>query len=535
LTSFKYYFNLLASGGLFISNNSNRNDDTLIDLGLNGSQARIYLALLQRGISSIREASLASGLSRPEAYRSIISLESLGLVERIITSPTKYKTLELDEALEILLGRKKKEIQELNKKAAAFYDNCKRLTVPNTEDMVDTDFVLIPQGEPFVNKVKKITDGANQSVYAMLSKKRLLPWLLNYDTIEKALARGLKVQILTEASAKMPQDTIKTLRKYDFEIRYTPLPISVSFRLFDGKEALLATDANSDFSRSPAVWSNNKCMIELMQSYFETAWYSSIQPSQDEFKRDRKQFEYLFSNMRSGFSYNRIIFDPSGVPVDFLVLDANTAFLQNLNLTKESLGKKATELFPSIGRDPIFINALKQLTDNNQAKIEYFLDFNSKWYSLLAYSPDPGHFALLAEDITEQKKAEFSLRESEEKSRIIANGSPLIWIANTKGETIFVNQTYKTFFGLTEEHAKGGKWKPLIHPDDAKTYIDQYFQALQEKKAFVAQARVRHADGEWRLIDSHGEPYFSPKKEFLGHIGVTVDITNAKKVKTNNR
>jgi PAS domain S-box-containing protein len=133
------------------------------------------------------------------------------------------------------------------------------------------------------------------------------------------------------------------------------------------------------------------------------------------------------------------------------------------------------------------------------------------------------------EDITERKEAIDALARSEQRFRVMADGSPIIlWISNTKGETIFVNRTYKEFFGVTEIAAVGAKWKPLVYPDDASEYIRKYFQALKEQKAFVAQARVRRHDGAWRWIDSHGEPYFSSNSEFLGHIGVTIDITERK-------
>lgn len=233
--------------------------------------------------------------------------------------------------------------------------------------------------------------------------------------------------------------------------------------------------------------------------------------------------------MKYGFAYNRIIFDPSGVPIDFIILDSNTAFLQILNLSKESLGKKATQLFPDMHKTTPLIKSLQQLVEGNQARLELFIDFNDKLYSLFAYTPEPGHFALITEDITEQKRTEVALHEKEERFRVMANGSPnILWITNKNGETSFVNKKYSEFFGITVEQANGGKWKPFVHPQDAKEHISEYFLALEQKRAFFGQARVRRADGNWRWIESHGEPYFSPDNEFLGHIGVTVDITERK-------
>ena len=50
-------------------------------------------------------------------------------------------------------------------------------------------------------------------------------------------------------------------------------------------------------------------------------------------------------------------------------------------------------------------------------------------------------------------------------------------------------------------------------------------RAVREQTPFRAEARVRRADGEWRLIGSFASPRLSPGGAFLGHIGLTSDIT----------
>ena len=99
---------------------SNNHPEDLIALGLSGSQAKVYLALLKNGTSSVREVAKTASISRPDTYRSIISLEELGIVERIITNPTKFKPLPLKETLSILVSQKEKQFSDLRKKADEF-------------------------------------------------------------------------------------------------------------------------------------------------------------------------------------------------------------------------------------------------------------------------------------------------------------------------------------------------------------------------------------------------------------------------------
>ena len=132
-------------------------------------------------------------------------------------------------------------------------------------------------------------------------------------------------------------------------------------------------------------------------------------------------------------------------------------------------------------------------------------------------------------DITERKHTEMALLESEERFRILADSNPLIiWMSNARGETEFVNRAYRDFFGVTQEEASGSRWQPLVHPEDAPTYVETYLRAVKERKPFRAEARVRRADGAWRWIASYAEPRFSADGEFLGHVGNSPDITEGK-------
>jgi len=132
----------------------------------------------------------------------------------------------------------------------------------------------------------------------------------------------------------------------------------------------------------------------------------------------------------------------------------------------------------------------------------------------------------MSTDITDRKHAEHKLRESEERFRIMADSSPLIiWMMDPSGGIVFINRTFREFFGVSLKDVSGLNWLPLVHPDDADAYIGVFKTAVEGKKPFYAQARLRSSSGSWRWVESFGAPWFSPEGEFLGYVGNSIDIT----------
>jgi PAS domain S-box-containing protein len=138
-------------------------------------------------------------------------------------------------------------------------------------------------------------------------------------------------------------------------------------------------------------------------------------------------------------------------------------------------------------------------------------------------------YVVHVENITERRQAEEALRESEERFRIMADGCPMpMWVTNAENGIEFINRAFGEFGGTVYEQVEGNKWQLLLHPDDAPEFVRESLGAHQKHTPFRAETRVRRADGEWRWLAAFSEPRFSPSSEYLGHVGLGVDITERK-------
>jgi PAS domain S-box-containing protein len=133
-------------------------------------------------------------------------------------------------------------------------------------------------------------------------------------------------------------------------------------------------------------------------------------------------------------------------------------------------------------------------------------------------------------DITERKRAEGAMRESEARFRALADTAPMmVWASNAKGQPEFINQRWIAFFGRELHEVTPDGWFDFLHPDDRAIWATVFLHAFEQRKPFEIDARSRRADGEYRWVTTHGVPRFDAAGAFAGYIGTAIDFTERRR------
>ncbi|MBU4504055.1 MAG: PAS domain S-box protein [Proteobacteria bacterium] len=140
----------------------------------------------------------------------------------------------------------------------------------------------------------------------------------------------------------------------------------------------------------------------------------------------------------------------------------------------------------------------------------------------------------ISRDVTDSKRAEEALAESEEKHRLLIENIPSVtWITNEHGKTTFISSNVERIYGYSQKEIyenADSVWFSRIHPDDVELVKESFEMMFTKKQKFDVQYRIQRKDGKWIWLHDMAMMAFE-KDDIQYAYGIFSDITYREQAK----
>lgn len=293
---------------------------------------------------------------------------------------------------------------------------------------------------------------------------------------------------------------------------------SIEYRMLrkDGQEVNLAVNVGA------FTYKDGKAESVLVVAHNIT----ERKKAEETLRKSEERYRTLFNGMTEGFALHEIICDENDEPCDYRFLDINPAFERLTGLKRaEVVGKLMSQVPQLEGEDPKWVETYgKVALTGAPVSFENYSPALKRDYEVFAYQPAARQFAVIFLDVSERKRAEAALRESELRFRLALRHAP-VTIATQDRELRF---TWAYNQRTVDPNLVIGKTDADLFPaEDAARLVALKRKVLESEKELSEQLWVRSA-GQKVFLDLFIEPLRDAGGQVSGVGVATVDLTPMK-------
>jgi diguanylate cyclase (GGDEF)-like protein/PAS domain S-box-containing protein len=135
----------------------------------------------------------------------------------------------------------------------------------------------------------------------------------------------------------------------------------------------------------------------------------------------------------------------------------------------------------------------------------------------------------IGRDITERKRTDHALKESENRYRQLGEGIfHQVWTAEPEGRLDYVNSRTLEFFNKSYKEMIAGGWKDVIHPDDLQETLRCWDHSIKTGYLYESEFRLRRYDGVYRWHKGTASCGRDPRGNVTKWFGTNTDIDDQK-------
>jgi PAS domain S-box-containing protein len=226
-------------------------------------------------------------------------------------------------------------------------------------------------------------------------------------------------------------------------------------------------------------------------------------------------------------------------PETLRFLDVNDRSCSDLGYTREQfLSLRVPDIYPLAGDESYRKTVEEQLQHSGSTLFEglhqrkdgstYPVEIAIKHVVL-----DRRYFVAITRDITERKKAELALRESEEQFRQLADNIREVFfiLAPDPIRFLYMSPAYDQVMGKSRQEVYGRPtaWIDSVHPEDRERVGGVFMQCVQGASV-ETEYRIVRPDGSVRWIHARSFPVCDAAGKFIRAVGIAEDITEQRRV-----
>ena len=344
-----------------------------------------------------------------------------------------------------------------------------------------------------------------------------------------------------------------------FEIWYPPMRKHFAISVYSPGKGTFATvfeditDRIKKEEELRASYEQVSAMEEELRNNFD-----ELAAREQALAKSEQKFRSLFTTMVEGCAMSEIVYDSTGTPVEYRIIEVNPAFEKIFGISaKDAVGQLSHEAF---GVDePGALAVYARVTESGKPEtFEIWYPPMRKHFAISVYSPGKGTFATVFEDITDRIKKEEELRASyeqvsameeelrtnfeelaareqalriseEQYRRIVETASEGIWAMDSGLRTTFVNPRLADMLGYRPDEMMGHSIDEYIVEDELPLNEEQISQRRAGASGrYERRFRSRTGGEVWCIVSA--TPVIGPGGVFTGSFAMLTDITRRKEI-----
>jgi PAS domain S-box-containing protein len=138
---------------------------------------------------------------------------------------------------------------------------------------------------------------------------------------------------------------------------------------------------------------------------------------------------------------------------------------------------------------------------------------------------------IVCDDVTETKRVQDELSESEERYRLLLDMVPQhIWTTDAAGYHNYFSRRWYDYTGAAPEATRGEGWLQFLHPEDRPATLERWRRSLETGEPYEVEYRFRNASGKYHWFLGQAMPQLDESGAIVRWIGTLTDIEERRRI-----